>query len=211
MWCHPELSSLQYGVMPVYRTIQHFSQHKANDEELYTDPFYTSKGGYKVTLEVDPNGEGSSKGTHVDVFMHLMKGANDNNLQFPMTGIFTVQVMNWMPGDIQHFERSIEFDDGIPVECRERVVTGQRADGRGTQFMSHNELTSSNNQYLHEDKMCLKITAFHPLPQTGQHYSVLTQCDLYCITCIINCMGGCGQTVYTLISITVQYIIVGVA
>ena len=80
--------------MPVYRTIQHFSQHKANDEELSTDPFYTSKGGYKVTLRVDPNGERFSKGTHVDVFMCLMKGANDNNLQFPMTGIFTVQVMN---------------------------------------------------------------------------------------------------------------------
>ena len=68
MWCHPELSSLQYAVMPVYRTIQHFSQHKANDKELYTDPFYTSKGGYKVTLRVVPNGQGSGKGTHVSVF-----------------------------------------------------------------------------------------------------------------------------------------------
>ena len=209
MWCHPELSSLQYAVIPVYRTIQHFSQHKANDKELYTDPFYTSKGGYKVTLRVVPNGYGSSKGTHVDVYMCLMKGANDNNLQFPMTGIFTVQVMNWM-GDIQHFERSITFDDNTLVECRERVVTGERADGWGKQFLSHNELTSSNKQYLHEDKMCLKIN-FYPLPQTGQHYSILTQCDLYCITCVINCMGGCGQTIYTLITITVQYIIVGVA
>ena len=209
MWCHPELSSLQYAVMPVYRTIQHFSQHKANDEELYTDPFYTSKGGYKVTLCVVPNGYGSSKGTHVDVFMHLMKGANDNNLQFPMTGIFTVQVMNWM-GDIQHFKRSIAFDDYTPVQHTERVVTGERAEGLGKQFISHNELTSSNKQYLHEDKMCFKIN-FYPFPQTGQHYSILTQCDLYCITCVINCMGGCGQTIYTLITITVQYIIVGVA
>ena len=209
MWCHPELSSLQYAVLPVYRTIQHFSQHKDNDKELYTDPFYTSKGGYKVTLRVDPNGEGSSKGTHVSVFMYLMKGANDNNLQFPMTGIFTLQVMNWM-GDIQHFEQSIEFDDNTPVKYKERVVTGERAVGHGLHFISHNELTSSNKQYLHEDKMCFKIN-FYSLPQTSQHYSILTQCDLYCITCVINCMGGCGQTIYTLITITVQYIIVGVA
>ena len=62
----------QYAVIPVYRTIQHFSQHKANDKVLFTDPFYTSKGGYKVTLEVVPNGQGSGKGTHVSVFMHLM-------------------------------------------------------------------------------------------------------------------------------------------
>ena len=153
--------------MPVYRTIQHFSQHKANDKELYTDPFYTSKGGYKVTLCVYPNGNGSSKGTHVSVFMCLMKGANDNNLQFPMTGIFTVQVMNWN-GDNQHFEQSIQFDDNTPVEYRERAVTGERARGLGThQLMSHNELTSSNKQYLHEDKMCFKIL-YEPLPpQTG--------------------------------------------
>ena len=177
VWCHPELSSLQYAVIPVYRTIQHFSLHKANDKELYTDPFYTSKGGYKVTLRVDPNGYGSSKGTDVDVFMCLMKGANDNNLQFPMTGIFTVQVMNWM-GDIQHFEQSIAFDDDTPVEYRERVVTGERTDGRGIQHMSHNELTSSNKQYLHEDNMCFKIN-FHPLPQTGQHYSILTHIVLH--------------------------------
>ncbi len=166
VWCHPELSSLQYGVMPVYRTIQHFSQHKANDERLFTDPFYTSKGGYKVTLRVDPNGDGSSKGTHVDVFMCLMKGANDDSLQFPMTAIFTVHAMNWK-GDSQHFERSIEFDDYTPLQHRERVVTGERADSWGKQFMSHNELTSSNKLYLHEDKMCFKIL-YEPLPpQTG--------------------------------------------
>ena len=162
-----------------------------------------------MQLYVYPNGQWSGKGTHVSVGVCLMKGANDNNLQFPMTGIFTVQVMNWM-GDIQHFEQSITFDDGTPVKCRERVVTGERADGQGKQFLSRNELTSSNKQYLHEDKMCFKIN-FYPLPQTGQHYSILTQCDLYCITCVINCMGGCGQTIYTLITITVQYIIVGVA
>ncbi len=138
-----------------------------------------------------------------------MKGANDDNLQFPITGIFSVHAMSWK-GDSQHFEqRSIQFDDYAPAECRVQVVTGERANGLGHQFMSHNELTSSNQQYLHEDKICFKVT-FHPLPQTGQHYSILTQCDLYRITCVINCMGGCGQTIYTL-NITVQYIIVGVA
>ena len=152
--------------MPVYRTIQHFSQHKANDEELHTDPFYTSKGGYKVILRVFPNGDRSGKGTHVSVYIHLMKGANDNILQFPMTGIFTVQVMNWK-GDYQHFEQSIKFDNNTPVKNRERVVTGERAEGSGFhQFVSHNELTSSNKQYLHEDKMCLKIN-FQFFPYTG--------------------------------------------
>ena len=168
VWCYPELSSLQYEVMPVYRTIQHFSQHKANDKELYTDPFYTSKRGYKVTLRVVPNGHKSAKGTHVSVYMHLMKGANDNNLQFPMTGIFSVQVMNWK-GDNQHFQKPIVFDDYTPVERRERVVTDKRGKGSGKRhFMLHNELT----RYLHEDKMCFKILHEPLPPQTGYHYNI---------------------------------------
>ena len=114
-----------------------------------------------MTLRVDPNGQQESgKGTHVDVYMCLMKGANDNNLQFPMTGIFTVQVMNWK-GNSEHVILTIKFDDdSIPVEGRERVATGELAYwGRGLQqFMSHDEL----KQYVHEDKICIKIT-FCPL------------------------------------------------
>ncbi len=179
MWCLP--AELQYGVMPVYRTIQHFSEHRVNDEELFTDSFYTSKGGYKVTLRVYPNGYGSGKGTHVSVFMHLMKGPNDDNLQFPVTGIFIVQVMNWK-GDTEHFEEIIVFDDSKPVNYRERVETEEISEGLGVQFMSHNELMSSNQQYLHEDKMCFKIS-FDPLPQTGQHNHVQL---LYCVLSIIQ-------------------------
>ena len=119
-----------------------------------------------MTLRVDPNGYGSGKGTHVTVYMCLMKGANDSNLQFPMTGIFTVQVMNWK-GDIQHFEQSIQFDDYTPVNSSRRVVTGERVIGCGAHLMSHNELTSSNKQYLHENKMCFKILYEPLLPQTG--------------------------------------------
>ena len=159
VWCYPELSSLQYAVTPVYRTIQHFRQHKANNKESYTDPFYTCKGGYKVTLCVDNNGHLSGEITHhVDVYIRLMKGANDNNLQFPMTGIFTVQVMNWME-DSQHIERSITFDDYTPVQYRERVITEERAvGGWGIRFISHNDLMNSNKQYLHEDMICFKIS-----------------------------------------------------
>ena len=156
VWCYPELSSLQYGVMPVYRTIQHCQYIHKNNEALYTDPFYTSKGGYKVTLRVYPNGQqGVNEGTHVSVFVYLMKGANDNNLQFPMTGIFTVQMMNWK-GDSQHVTHVIKFDEDIPIECRKRVITGERAswDWDRQQLISHDEL----EQYIHKDKICIKIT-----------------------------------------------------
>ena len=94
-WAHPELSQLPYGILPVYRTVKNFNQLKKEDAEYYSDPFYTSRGGYKLTLNVYPNGNGPGKGSHVSVFIRLMKGENNQNLPFPFNGIFTIQLLNW--------------------------------------------------------------------------------------------------------------------
>ncbi len=97
-----------------------------------------------------------------------MRGPNDDNLQFPINGIFTIQLLNWK-GDSYHIERSIEFDDGIPIECRQRVITGDRAAmGSGIAgFVSNDQLLSGKGQYLDNDRMCYRIS-YTPLPpQTG--------------------------------------------
>ena len=121
-----------------------------------------------MSLRVDPNGTGSGKDTHVSVFMCLMKGVNDNNLQFPMTGIFTVQVLNWKV-DSQHFEQPIEFDDSTSVECKEQVVTGERAVGTGIHLISH-ELLTSDKQYLQDDQLSMRV-GYYPLPpQSGNEW-----------------------------------------
>ena len=129
-----------------------------------SDPFYTSKGGYKVTLCVDPT---SSKGTQVDVGVCLMKGPNDDDLPFPLTGIFTVQLLNWKRND-QNKELPIEFDDSTPLRCRERVIVGERAECWGEhQFISRYELkngTTEQYRSYDRDKMCFKIS-YEPLPQ----------------------------------------------
>ena len=115
------------------------------------------------------NGFGSGEGTHVSVFIHLMKGPNDDHLQFPIRGIFTVEMMNWI-ADSQHIQLSLKFDDDLPEYIRERVMTGELGAGWGnSEFMSHDDLlmsSSTSKQYLDEDKMCFKIS-FEPLPLTA--------------------------------------------
>ena len=98
-----------------------------------------------------------------------MKGENDDNLSFPISGIFTVQLLNWKQNN-NHHENSIVFDDSIPVECRQRVTNGEIADGGWgvPGYLSHAELESSDvdKEYLYEDKMCFRIE-FEPILQTG--------------------------------------------
>ena len=168
-WAYPVLSTLQYEMVPVYRTIEQFRMNKVNEAELDTDPFYTAQGGYKMTLRVYPNGcmYGPRKGTHISAFICLMKGENDHTLPFPFSGIFTIKLLNWKQ-DTGHVVKSAVFDETTPLECSQ-VTTGQRAAaGRGRDFLSHTKLMeeSSDHQYLYEDKLCFQIL-FEPINITG--------------------------------------------
>ena len=157
-------------MIPVYRTIEQFRMNKRNEAELYTDPFYTAQGGYKMTLCVYPNGVGPGKGTHISAYICLMKGENDHTLPFPFSGIVTIKLLNWKQ-DTGHVVKSVVFNETIPLENRQ-VTTGQRAansQGYGD-FLSHTKLMeeSSDHQYLYEDKLCFQIL-FEPINQTGQN------------------------------------------
>ena len=169
-WAYPVLSTLQYKMIPVYRTIEQFRMNKENEVELYTDPFYTAQGGYKMTLRVDPNGNGSKKGKHISAYIHLMKGDNDHNLPFPFSGIFTIKILNWKQ-NTGHVVKSVLFNETLPLKNRQQVTTGQMTNGRGYDFLSNTKLMeeSSDHQYLYEEKLCFQIL-FEPINQTGQNH-----------------------------------------
>ena len=67
-----------------------FTEKKANNKRFYSSPFYTSQNGYRFCINVDANGAGDGKGTHVSVFAWLMKGDNDDSLTWPFTGSVTI-------------------------------------------------------------------------------------------------------------------------
>ena len=119
-----------------------------------------------MTLVVYPNGGGRYKGSHVSFLIHLMKGDNDNVLLFPFSDTIVIKVLNWTE-DNGHVEEIIQFDESIPLDCRQRVTHGEMAGvglGVGV-FLSHVDLYN-NKEYLHNDKMCFTIS-FEPIQQTG--------------------------------------------
>ena len=150
---------MSYGVLPVYRTVKEFTQLRANDQTIYTEPFYTAQGGFKMTLRVYPNGHSTFKGTHLSVRTFLMRGENDETLTFPICGTFRIQLLNWRENS-GHVERIWQFDDAISENRRQRVTTGEIATyGWGlSEFLSHDELqNSSDKKYINNDQLCFKI------------------------------------------------------
>ena len=155
-WCYPSVSCL---LPPCILTMSNFSQYKKLNDAWFSPPFYTEIVGYKLQLAVHANGVGIGKGTHVSVFLHLMKSENDDCLKWPFSGDITVQLLNWRK-DKRHVEGIL--DKSVPDSCT-RVTKGDRAVNgmRCRRFISHADVgynSQKNTQYLHNDLMCFRIS-----------------------------------------------------
>ena len=139
-----------------------FNKRKSNNEEWCSPGFYTSPGGYKMSLDVDANGSGNGKGTHVSYYIFLMSGEYDDVLEWPFQGEVTIELLNQLE-DRNHHRDTIEFDESTPHQYKERVV-GKLCSGTGwgcDRFISHSQLgynSSLNCQYLKDDTLYFRIS-----------------------------------------------------
>ena len=136
-----------------------FSERKQSFKTYYSQPFYTHPQGYKLCLQVKANGSGNGLDTHVSVFATLMKGEHDQHLQWPFTGKFIIEVLNWRE-DKEHHSMILPIisDYGFIR------VTGQEKYGRSRgyhQFISHSSLPynpTTNTEYLRDDCLRLRVS-----------------------------------------------------
>ena len=68
---------------------------------IFSLPFYTSQRGYKLCLRLYILGDGIGKGTHMSLFLVIMKGEFDAILQWPFTHKVSFRLIN------QHHGRDI--------------------------------------------------------------------------------------------------------
>ena len=86
--CPPSRSSTEitsspeylYNQAPIAFTIDDFSEKKRVDYEWNSPSFYTLNKGYKLRLNVHPNGYGAGEGSHLSVYAQLMRGEYDDDL-----------------------------------------------------------------------------------------------------------------------------------
>ena len=141
-----------------------FEQHKKKGDSWYSPPFYSHIGGYTFCIRVDANGTGDGKGTHVSVYIYMMRGEYDDNLKWPFKGEVRVQLLN-QRGDKGHIEKALlQLSDysrhDFDVSLYERVVGREIAKkGMGhSRFIAHTDLAynpAKDCQYLMDD--CLKF------------------------------------------------------
>ena len=168
------LVTLQHyvGVLPPVKIeMTNFEKMKKNSGEWYSPPFYTHPQGYKMCLKVDANGKGVGKGTHVSVFVFLMRGEFDDYLKWPFQGIVVLQLCNQLQ-DKYHYGYTIDFSSTTDPEVISRVTSGEQAEiGKGTDtLIAHNDLNfnrANNFQYLKNDCLYFQIIAVESRSEPG--------------------------------------------
>ena len=138
---------------PVDIIMDDFEQHKRSNDIWYSPPFYTHLGGYRMCLKVYANGAGVGKGTHVTVYVYLMRGEFDDLLKWPFRGEVTIQLKKNAPS---HYQMIRSFDNATPDEC-DCKPTKERNNGWGFHdYISHADLYAGG--YLKDDKLVFCVS-----------------------------------------------------
>ena len=154
---------------PCVFRMEGFQEKKENGEWWYRDPVYSHFGGYKMCLCVYANGVRNGKGTHVSVYISMMRGDNDDHLKWPFKGTIKVSLLNQLE-DGQHLTRQLWSPiDVIPERYCGRVTGRELAEGMWGkyQFISHHDLQTSfkggkNCQYLKDNALFFRVDCIEP-------------------------------------------------
>ena len=139
-------------VPPVDIVMDDFEEHKMKADTWFSPPFYTHIGGYKMCLKVYANGLDVGKGTHVSVFILVMRGEFDDHLKWPFNGNVTVKLKkNYLP----HYQKTIILDEAGPFESV-RKPTRELNKGIGYfKFISWNDLNAAGLQMYNRLLFCV--------------------------------------------------------
>ena len=142
---------------PVTIKMSEYSIKRKDEIQWFSDPFYTHNKGYKMCIGVDAAGNDDGEGTHLSVYMYLMKGPHDDELTWPLRGKFEIKLLNQI-SDSKHHSWSLQYDDDTNVV---RVTEGNRDEGWGAHRYISNESinkTTPTRQFLKDDCLFFQVT-----------------------------------------------------
>lgn len=147
-------------VPPLDFTVPNVKNLKENDLLFLGPPFYSHIRGYKLRIRIRLNGW-ERRGKCMSLYVFLMRGEYDNELEWPIEGSITVQLVNT---EQVSGHRTITMRFPCPIE---RETKYEMADwGFGVEeFISHKELFNkaaalhpyADSQYVLNDCMHLRV------------------------------------------------------
>ncbi|XP_031551206.1 TNF receptor-associated factor 4-like [Actinia tenebrosa] len=127
-------------------------------KRMYSDPFYTDKYGYKMRVQLYPNGNTDEATGHVSIFIQLLRGEYDAVLPWPFARKITVTLLD-QKKDLQerkNDENTIPYKDMLNNPGSFNRPTTDSNTGLGfPNFISHEKLMTEN--YIVDDTIFVQV------------------------------------------------------
>lgn len=138
---------------PACFTITDVAERMQSGNKYYSPPFVAAK--YKMCLSVYCGGFSAAKGKHLSMYACLLKGEDDDALEWPFCGDVTIEILNWR-GDNGHYKKALQLDSPDD-DSHARVVTEVMAPGGygDSEFIP----LSSLSNYLEDQCMCIRVSS----------------------------------------------------
>jgi len=148
-------SHIKNQAFPVIIKVPEFDDKKKSETNWNSHYFFTHEKGYKIRLNVFPAGRDSHKGTHVSVYLYLMKGPNDNDLTWPLRKRIQVKLLNQVR-DTQHHSHAFT----ISAARRNTVEDDKKQFWHADKFISLTSLhqTTTDCKFLYNDCVFFEVS-----------------------------------------------------
>ena len=136
---------------------QLFESARNADEEaaLFSLPFYTSQYGYKLRLKIYLNGRDRGKGTHLSLYLIIMKGEYDALLDWPFDQKITFYLLD-QGEQRKHKMHQLSPNRSLPnvKAVFNRPTTKENLGIGNPSFVSHEII--DQNEYIKDDAIFVK-------------------------------------------------------
>ena len=137
--------------------MQRFKSLQTKNSAVYSPPFYSWEHGYKMKLQVYPNGAREGIRTDLSVFVMITKGEYDAVLPWPFNRRVTITLLSQQRDKEGDLVKSVDFSEA-PLSTKQKPAA-ERTNGYGkTYFISLKTLADSS--YLVNDTIFLQVKVF---------------------------------------------------
>jgi len=143
-------------VFPAIIKMSEFKSRKDFMEDWYSHTFFTHKRrlflrqemGYRIKLNVVPNGYDDGAGTHLSVYLYMEEGPNDTFLTWPMRKKLKVKLLNQVNDSQHHSEMHL-------ISAKKGATQSGRCIWYAHRFISHDLLYSPTADCKYLDNDCI--------------------------------------------------------
>ncbi|XP_005089646.1 TNF receptor-associated factor 3 [Aplysia californica] len=140
--------------------IRDFTQRKRDAVQgrtvsLYSQPFYTSRFGYKMCARVYLNGDGIGRGSHMSLYFVVMRGEYDALLAWPFQHKVSLMLLD-QSTEKRHMKDEF-YPDPSSTSFRRPVNAEMNVASGCPLFVAHTVLDNPNNQYIKDDVLFIKV------------------------------------------------------